>query len=85
MKQRRQEDRRIEREMDLYAGFVLFLLGSLGKCMKELDRLEKEAKAVGYTHCVKVPPTLKETARMALTYVEELEAEDAATSVPPTS
>ena len=86
MKRRQQEDRRIEREIDQWAGLALFLLGSLGECMKNLDRLEKEAKSVGFTHSLKVPTTLRETARMALTYIEERsEAEAPATSVPPTS
>ena len=47
--------------------------------MKELARLEEEAKSVGFKPCVKVPAPLKEIARQALEALEELETQDPAT------
>jgi hypothetical protein len=73
MKRRKQEDRRIEREIDRYASIFLFLAPSLGECMIQLARLEKEAESVGFKPCVKVPAPLKEIARQALEALEELE------------
>jgi len=73
MKRRRQDDRRIEREIDRYAFLFMFLTGSLGECMKELARLEEEAKAIGFKPSLKVPGPLKEIARGALEALEELE------------
>ena len=41
--------------------------------MKELARLEGEAKAIGFKPSLKVPAPLKEIARQALEALEELE------------
>lgn len=71
--ERRQIETQLELKMNQYCALVLYMAGSLIGCMQKLEGLDEEAKSIGYTPHVKVPPRLKEDAQMALTYVSEHE------------